>query len=164
LGGEVDIVSFLVLIGFIGATAVAATTGAIFRPGEWYERLAKPDWRPPNWLFAPVWSLLYLMIAFSGWLVWRDAGLAGAGLPLLVYFLQLLLNAAWTPMFFGLHRIDLGFLTIFALWLSILATIWLFYPVSVVAAMLLVPYFAWVSFAALLNLSIWRLNRTTVPS
>ncbi len=153
-----DLASFLVLIGFVAATLVAALTGAVFRPGAWYERLAKPDWRPPNWLFAPVWSLLYLMIAVSGWLVWREAGFAGAALPLAVYFLQLLLNALWTPIFFGLHRIDLGFVTISLLWLAILATIWLFWSVSVTAAVLLVPYLAWVSFAAMLNYSIWSLN------
>lgn len=153
-----DFVSFLALIGFVGAVVVAALTGAVFRPGAWYKRLAKPDWRPPNWLFAPVWSVLYLMIAVSGWLVWREEGFAGATLPLAVFFAQLLLNALWTPVFFGLHRIDLGFLTIACLWLAIVLTIGLFYTVSGVAALLLVPYLVWVSFAALLNYSIWRLN------
>lgn len=148
--------SFLVLIGFVGACLLAALTGSIFRPGEWYERLAKPDWRPPNWLFAPVWSLLYLMIALSGWLVWRETGFAGA---LAVYFLQLLLNGAWTPVFFGLHRIDLGLLVISLLWLAIAATIVAFYPISSLAAYLLLPYAVWVAIAMALNYSIWRLNR-----
>ena len=151
--------SFLVLIGFIAACTLAALTGAIFRPGAWYERLAKPAWRPPNWLFAPVWSLLYLMIAASGWLVWRVAGFSGGAGPLAVYALQLGLNAAWTPVFFGLHRIWLGFGTICLLWLAIAATVVVFYPVSPTAALLLLPYLAWVSFAAALNYAIWRLNR-----
>ena len=151
--------SFLVLIGFIAACALAALTGTLFRPGEWYERLAKPAWRPPNWLFAPVWSLLYLMIAVSGWLVWREAGFSGAAGPLAIYALQLGLNAAWTPVFFGLHRIGLGFATICLLWLAIVATIVVFYPVSAPAAFLLLPYLAWVTFAAALNHAIWRLNR-----
>jgi len=155
----VDFSSFLVLVGFIAACTLAALTGTVFRPGVWYERLAKPDWRPPNWLFAPVWSVLYLMIAASGWLVWREAGLAGAAGPLTLYAVQLLLNAAWTPVFFGLHRIGLGFLTLFALWLAIAATIGAFYSLSVTAALLLVPYLVWVSFAGALNFAILRLNR-----
>jgi tryptophan-rich sensory protein len=97
-------------------------TGAFFRPGEWYERLKKPSWRPPNRLFAPVWTVLYVMIAVSGWLVWREFGFAGAVLPLAVYALQLVLNAAWTPLFFGLHRPDLAFVDIVLVWLSIVAT------------------------------------------
>lgn len=147
--------SFLVLIGFIAASTLAALTGAIFRPGAWYERLAKPAWRPPNRLFAPVWSLLYLMIAVSGWLVWREAGLSW---PLAVFAMQLGLNAVWTPVFFGLRRIGLGFAVICLLWLAIAATIAAFYPVSPIAALLLLPYLAWVGFAAALNYAIWRLN------
>ena len=73
--------------------------GVIFRPGEWYEGLAKPSWRPPNWLFAPVWTILYISIAVSGWMVWRMSGLAGAAVPLAIFAVQLALNAAWTPIF-----------------------------------------------------------------
>src|SRR5581483_7529930 len=135
--------SLLVLLGFIAACFLAALTGAAFRPGEWYERLAKPAWRPPNRLFAPVWSVLYLTIALSGWLVWRDIGLAGAALPLAIYALQIALNAAWTPLFFGLHRPDLGLLDIMLLWLSIVATIAFFFPIHAGAALLLLPYLAW---------------------
>ena len=153
-----EIASIIGLCCFIAACFLAALTGAMFRPGEWYERLAKPSWRPPNRLFAPVWAALYLMIAASGWLVWREAGFAGAALPLTIYALQLVLNAAWTPIFFGLHRPDLGFLDIVLVWLSILSTILLFYPLDIGAALLLVPYFAWVTFAAALNFAIWRLN------
>jgi translocator protein len=146
------------LLGFIACCFLAALTGALFRPGEWYQRLAKPSWRPPNRLFGPVWTVLYLTIAVSGWLVWREAGLAGAVLPLTIYALQLALNAAWTPLFFGLHRPDLGFLDIVLVWLSIIATIAGFYPIHAVAALLLLPYLAWVTFAAALNFAIWRLN------
>ena len=116
-------VSILVLIGFAAACVLAASTGAAFPPGEWYEHLVKPSWRPPNWLFAPAWTILYLTIAVSGWLVWRDIGFAAAALPLTVYAVQLVLNAAWTPIFFGLHRLDLAFFEIVLLWLSIIATI-----------------------------------------
>ena len=147
------------LIGFVGVCFVAASMGAIFRPGSWYERLAKPSWRPPNWLFAPVWTVLYLAIAVSGWLIWRKAGLDGAALALPIYALQLALNAAWTPIFFGLHRLRAAFIEIVLLWASIAATIAFFYPVDALSALLLVPYLAWVFFAAALNFAIWRLNR-----
>ena len=157
-----DISETLVLIGFVGACFLAAATGAAFPPGDWYERLVKPAWRPPNWLFAPAWTVLYLTIAVSGWLVWRKSGLAGAALPLAIYLVQLMLNAAWTPIFFGLRRPDLAFIEIVALWLSIVATIATFHPVSAAAAWLQLPYLFWVTFAAALNFTIWRLNREPV--
>jgi tryptophan-rich sensory protein len=150
--------SWLSLLGFTAACFLAAMTGAFFRPGAWYERLKKPSWRPPNGVFAPVWSVLYAMIAVSGWLVWRDAGFTGAALPMSVYALQLILNASWPPLFFGLHRPALGFVDIVLLWLSIVATIALFVPIHIGAALLLVPYLAWVAFATALNLAVWRLN------
>ena len=150
--------SLVALLGFIAACFVVALTGSFFRPGVWYERLVKPSWRPPNWLFAPVWTVLYFMIAISGWLVWREAGFSGAALALTVYAIQLVLNAAWTPIFFGLHRAGLGLLDIVLVWLSIVATIWLFYPIHAGAALLLLPYLLWVTFAAALNFAIWRLN------
>ena len=150
--------SLLMLLGFVCICFLAAAMGAIFRPGAWYEQLAKPSWRPPNWVFAPVWTLIYLTIAVSGWLVWRKAGLSEGARPLAIYLVQLMLNAAWTPLFFGLHRPDLAFLDISLLWLSIIATIVVFYPLSPTAAFLLLPYLLWVTFAATLNFSIWRLN------
>ena len=153
--------SIIGLACFIAACFLAALTGAWFRPGAWYERLRKPSWRPPNRLFAPVWTVLYLMIAVSGWLVWRKVGFAGATLPLTVYALQLMLNAAWTPLFFGLHRPDLGFVDIVLVWLSIVAMIVLFMPIHVAAALLLLPYLVWVTFATALNFAVWRLNPST---
>ena len=103
------------------------------------------------------------MIAVAGWLIWREAGFAGAGLPLAVYALQLVLNAAWSPLFFGLHRPDLGFVDIVLVWLSIVTTIALFYPIHVAAALLLVPYLVWVTFATALNFAVWRLNHAVAP-
>jgi translocator protein len=150
--------SLLVLLGFVVVCFLAALTGAVFRPGGWYERLAKPSWRPPNRLFAPVWTILYFSIAVSGWLVWREAGFGTAALPLTIYGLQLFFNAVWTPLFFGLHRVDLGFLDIVLLWLSIVTTIALFYPIHLGATLILLPYLAWVTFAVALNFAIWRLN------
>ena len=99
-----NVFSIIVLIGFIGACLLAARIGARYRPGDWYERLAKPRWRPPNWLFPPAWAVLYLTIAVSGWLVWRTSGFGGAALPLAIYLVQLVLNAAWSPIFFGRRR------------------------------------------------------------
>ncbi len=154
-----DAHSLLMLTAFVAASFAAAATGAIFRPVEWYRRLNKPQWRPPDWLFAPVWTILYVSMAVSGWLVWREAGIAGALAPFGVYALQLLLNAAWTPIFFGLKRPDLALAEIIFLWAAIVATIVLFYPVSATAAWLLLPYLAWVSFASALNFSIWLRNR-----
>ena len=150
--------SLVALLGFVAACFAVALTGVYFRPGDWYERLIKPPWRPPNRLFAPVWTALYFTIAISGWLVWREVGFSGAALAFVVYVIQLVLNAAWSPIFFGLHRPDLGFLDIVLVWLSIVATMLLFYPVHDGAALLLLPYLLWVSFAAALNLAIWRLN------
>jgi translocator protein len=143
---------------FILACVATASSGALFRPGAWYESLRKPWWRPPNWLFGPAWTVLYLMIAASGWLVWREAGLAGAGLPLALYAAHLLINAAWSGFFFGMRRMDLALVDVALLWLSIAGMIRLFHPISTTAAWLLVPYLGWVSFAAYLNLTMLRLN------
>lgn len=148
------------LAGFVAACFFAALTGALFRPGAWYEQLQKPSWRPPNRLFAPVWTVIYLTIAVSGWLVWQEEAFAVTAPALTIYAVQLFLNAAWSPLFFGLHRPDLGFLDIVLVWLSIAATIVFFYPIHAVAALLLVPYLLWVTFAAALNFAIWRLNAT----
>lgn len=159
-----DLASVIVLMGFIGACLLAATTGATFRPGDWYEQLKKPSWRPPNWVFAPAWAILYLTIAVSGWLVWRTSGFAGAAAPLSIYLLQLGLNAAWSAIFFGMRRPDLAFVEIILLWLSIVATIAAFHPVNAAAAWLLLPYLAWVTFAAVLNFTVWRMNPRTVTA
>ena len=152
--------SIIILLGFAATCFLAASPGAVFRPGEWYERLAKPKWRPPNWLFAPVWSVLYLMIAVSGWLVWRVAGFSAAVFPLSIYAISLALNGAWSGFFFGLHRPDLAFFEVILLWVSIVATIVTFYPIEQYSALLLLPYLIWVTFAAMLNLAIWRLNQS----
>lgn len=146
----------LVIFAFLALAA--ASTGAIFQPGTWYEELAKPRWTPPKWLFPVAWSVLYAMIAISAWLVWRDAPFALAALPLIVWVIQLALNAAWSWIFFGLRRIGLALAELVLLWLAIAATIMMFAPLSTLAALLLVPYLIWVSFAGALNLAILRLN------
>ena len=150
--------AWLALAGWLLLCFAAASLGGIFGPGEWYASLNKPSWNPPGWLFGPVWTTLYAMMAVAAWLVWRRGGFARQGRALTFFLVQLALNAAWTPLFFGLQRPGLAFAEIVLLWLAIAATIYAFRPVSRVALWLLVPYLAWVSFAAALNFTLWRLN------
>ena len=144
---------------FALANLLAASSGAIFRPGPWYERIRKPPWRPPNWLFGPVWFVLYCMIAVSGWMVWRAAPPDQVSFPIALYGIQLLLNACWSYCFFGLRRPGLALLEMSLLWIAIAATMAAFVSISELAALLLVPYLLWVSFAWVLNHAIWRLNK-----
>jgi tryptophan-rich sensory protein len=150
--------SALALIGFLALCFGAAAFGAAFPPGEWYAGLTRPGWTPPNWLFGPVWTTLYVMIAVAGWLVWREGASPGRRTALLWYGLQLLLNALWSWLFFGLESPALGFADIFLLLAAIGATILAFRPVSRTAAWLLLPYLLWVGYASALNFAIWRLN------
>ena len=145
------------LAGFALAAAAAALIGGLGVAGttQEYAGLTQPSWAPPSWLFGPVWTVLYVMIAVAGWLVWRRTGWTSA---LTVYAVQLALNAIWTPIFFGFGQYGLALVDIAVLWVLIGVTIWLFRPVSRPAALMLVPYWAWVTFATALNLAIWRLN------
>ena len=113
-------------LGFAGWLVLcfaAAALGGFFLPGEWYAQLRKPSWNPPGWIFGPVWTALYTMMAVAAWLVWRRGGFAAQRVPLGLFLLQLLLNAAWSPLFFGLHHPALAFVEIVMLWLAILATV-----------------------------------------
>ncbi len=125
---------------------------------EWYPTLRKPAWNPPNWIFGPVWTVLYLMMATAGWLVWLDRDVSSVGFALALFAMQLALNVSWTAIFFGLRNPGAAFIEIVALWIAIAATISQFAQVRTGAAWLLAPYAAWVSFAAALNFEIWRLN------
>ena len=150
-----DYLSFVCFIVAVGLTAVP---GLKFRPGAWYRALRKPAWCPPNWVFGPVWLAIYLWIAVSGWLVWRQSAFDDALYALAFYAGQLVLNSLWSTIFFGLRQIGWALIEVLCLWLAILATIAAFYPLSAAAAFLFVPYAIWVAFAAVLNFSIWRLN------
>jgi benzodiazapine receptor len=150
--------SALGLLVTLALTLSAGFIGSRFPVDDWYAALSKPAWTPPNSLFGPVWGVLYLVIALAAWLVWRKAGLAGATVPLPVFALQLLLNAAWSWLFFGLHQVGVALVEIALLWLSIVATIVLFWRLSPASGLLMIPYLLWVSFATALNLAIWRLN------
>jgi len=119
---------------------------------------AEAPWNPPNWVFAPVWSALYLMMAVAAWLVWRRAGFGGASAALGLFAAQLIFNVAWSWLFFGLRSPGLAFGGIVVLWVAIVATIVSFARTTAAAAWIMTPYLAWVTFASTLNLAIWRLN------
>ena len=155
--------SVLILAIFVVICFAAAGLGSLFTtpqtaPGGWYETLDKPFFTPPSWLFGPVWTVLYLAMAVSGWLVWRLRGFAGAGVAMALFFVQLTLNLLWSVVFFGLEAPGLGLAEILILWACILLTILAFWRISRPAGLLLVPYLAWVTFATLLNAGIWLLN------
>jgi tryptophan-rich sensory protein len=136
-------------------TFCAPLAGAFSPPGDWYASLVKPEWNPPGWIFGPVWTVLYLTMAVAAWLVWKRDGWCCA---LWIYLAQLLLNAAWTPIFFGAHQLSWALIEIVALWLAIVLTVLAFLRVSKTAGWMLVPYLMWVSFAAVLNCTLWWMN------
>lgn len=146
------------LLGWVALCFAAAATGAFVSTKGWYEGLLKPSWNPPAWVFGPVWTLLYAMMAVAAWLVWREGGWARQKKPLRLFLVQWALNAAWTPIFFGFHQIGPALAEIMLLWIMLVLTINAFVQVSRVAAVLLLPYLAWVSFATALNFALWRLN------
>ena len=140
----------------------AGAIGSVFTYSEiptWYASLVRPDIAPPNWIFGPVWTTLYILMGTAAWLVWKaDAVRTAKRRALLVYALQLALNTLWSFIFFGMHALGLALVEICALWLAIAATIYLFYPISRTASYLLAPYLAWVSFASFLNYTLWMMN------
>ena len=136
----------------------ASLSAAFGGPDAWYNDLAKPVWNPPGWIFGPVWSLLYGMMAVAAWQVWQIGGWRQQRRPLGLFVLQWVLNAAWTPLFFGLHRPGIALIEIAALWLAISLTIHAFWRVRRTAALLLIPYWLWVGFASGLNATLWWRN------
>jgi benzodiazapine receptor len=146
---------------WIGICFGAAFVGSIFTTPSvpsWYAGLIKPSWTPPSWIFGPVWSALYLMMALAAWLVWRRSGLAAASIPITLFMVQLGLNVMWSILFFGLKMPGVAFGEIIILWFAILATAIAFWRSTPVAGYLLLPYLIWVTFATVLNLAIWRMN------
>lgn len=146
------------LLLFLALCFGAAFFGAQFEPASWYADLDKPSWNPPSGVFAPVWTVLYLAMAIAAWLVWLRRGWRDGAVALTVFFVQLALNAAWSWIFFGLHRMGWAFVEIVTLEAAILVTAWLFWKVRPLAGALLLPYAAWVGFAATLNFTLWRMN------
>lgn len=148
-----------VLIGFLAlALGVGVFAGLITEPNvlTWYPVLAKPSFNPPNWVFAPVWTTLYILMAVAGWRVWRITDFESRAL--LFWAVQLVLNFAWSFIFFGAHNIGLALIEIAALWLMVLLTMVAFFRIDRIAGWLFAPYLAWVSFAAALNAAIHQLN------
>jgi benzodiazapine receptor len=147
------------LLVWVWLALSAGLTGARFQPGSWYEDLVKPAWTPPDVLFPLVWTTLYVTMGVAAFRVWWRHGLRNAALALGLFVLQLVLNAAWSWLFFGRHAVGAALAEIALLWAVIAATFLAFRPRDRLAARLLVPYLAWVTFAAALNFAIWRLNR-----
>ncbi|WP_018831501.1 TspO/MBR family protein [Salinispora tropica] len=145
------------LLGFVTVVFCAAVIGGLGArdSSTVYAGLEQPAWAPPAGVFGPIWTVLYAMIAVSGWLIWRRGGFGPA---LWAWSAQLAFNAVWSPLFFGAGQYGLAFADIVLLWSAVGGTVLLSYPISRAAATLLLPYWAWVSYAALLNLAIWQLN------
>ena len=143
---------------FILICLAVGGSGAAFPPGEWYRQLAKPPLNPPAWVFGPVWTLLYILMGVSAWLIWLRPGLPAARIPLLLFAAQMALNGAWSWIFFGVHQVGLALIDILLLWAAIAATFISFWRIRRPAAALLIPYLLWVSFATYLNAALWRLN------
>ena len=148
------------LLGWTLLTFTAAGLGAIASADAsvFYSELARPSWAPPAWLFGPVWSALYALMAVSVWLVWRHRGFADVRPALVLFIVQLAANALWSWLFFAWHQGDLAFAEVLVLWCLIVATIVSFQRISILAAVLLYPYLAWCTFASALTFTIWRLN------
>ena len=149
------------LVVWIGVCLGAGALGAIATTTEingWYRTIAKPAWNPPDFVFGPVWTTLYMMMGVAAWIVWKPAGFRAAVLPLTLFAVQLGLNVAWSWIFFAMHQPGWACVEIVILWLAIVATTVAFFRSSKIAGWLMVPYLAWVSFASVLNFTIWQLN------
>ena len=147
------------LLCFIAAGIGAA---ASVQAGAFYGQLVRPEWAPPGWLFGPVWSVLYFLMAIAAWLVWRVAGWRAAGSSLGLFVLQLALNALWSWLFFGWRLGGPAFAEVLVLWSLIAATLVAFWRIRPLAGALLLPYLLWVGFASVLNYTVWQLNPQTL--
>lgn len=155
--------AWLALIPFLAICLGVGGLGAIVTEKgvrTWYPTLRKPPGTLPQWVFGPVWTTLYVLMAVSAWLVWRDYRW-GARAALFIFLAQLALNVAWSGIFFRARRPGFALFEILILWLAILFTIFVFYPLNAVSACLLLPYLLWVTYATYLNFGIWRLNRAS---
>jgi tryptophan-rich sensory protein len=141
---------------------IAGISGVLFTDtgeGSWYQQLAKPSWNPPGWLFGPVWTTLYILMGIAFYIVWKQPDATpNKKWAITLWVIQLVLNFCWTLIFFAAHEVGWALAEIIVLWLAILLTIFAFARISKVAAWLLVPYIAWVSFATILTATIWTLN------
>tara|TARA_Y100000814_G_scaffold289095_1_gene261548 strand:- start:578 stop:1063 length:486 start_codon:yes stop_codon:yes gene_type:complete len=152
IAGLATFIVISLIVSSIGGTITASSVDT------WYQDLNKPFFNPPDWLFAPVWSVLYILISIAGWRIWHKVGFGGALLAFSAYGLQFALNLAWSWVFFGMQLVGWALVEIITLFVAIIATGWLFRSIDKVAALLFVPYGLWVAFALILNASIWILN------
>ncbi len=152
--------SFLLFCLFLSACFAAGATGALFPTGPWYERLAKPSWVPPNWVFPVTWTTLYVLMSFAAA---RVAPLEGSEYAMGFWAAQIAVNAIWTPVFFGLRRLRAGIPIILCLWFFVAAAMVAHMRLDLWAGLALVPYLVWVTIAAALNWSVWRLNPDVKP-
>lgn len=148
------------LLGWFGVTFAAAAVGgfASANAGNFYQELARPGWAPPAWLFAPAWTSLYFLMGIAAWLVWREHGFRKARIALSLFLLQLAVNALWSWLFFVWKLGALAFAEVLILWVLILCTVVAFWRVRPLAAALLLPYLAWVTFASALTYAVWQRN------
>jgi tryptophan-rich sensory protein len=151
------------IIGFVAWLAVSFIAAAIgsaasIQAGPFYTQLVRPQWAPPPDVFGPVWTILYALMGIAAWLIWRIGGFRTARTALTLFLVQLAVNALWSWLFFGWHLGAVAFADIVLLWAAIVATMIAFWRIRPLAGALLIPYLLWVSFAALLNYSVWQLN------
>lgn len=151
------------ILGFIGwlIISIAASAGgaiASIQAKSFYGKLVQPEWAPPGWLFGPVWTTLFALMAIAAWLVWRDGGFAKHRSALTLFIIQLIPNVLWSWLFFAWNKGGLAFADILLLWVLIASTTINFWRINRLAGTLLIPYLLWVSFAAFLNYSVWQLN------
>ena len=149
---------FIILCLTVSAAGGAVTATSV---NTWYQVLEKPSFNPPDWVFAPVWTTLYVLMGLSSWRIWRCRASKAKQLALAIFGIQLFLNFVWSVLFFGLQRIDLALVEIAVLFIAILANIALYWRIERLAGLLLLPYAAWVAFAIMLNISLWLLNGTS---
>jgi benzodiazapine receptor len=153
----VGLFAFIILCLTVSGVGGAITATSV---DNWYQALEKPPFNPPDWVFAPVWTALYIVMGIAAWRVWRLRSFEVTGKALAVFAVQLTLNLAWSFLFFGLQRIDLALVEIVILLFAIIVTSTMFWRVDRLAGLLFVPYGAWVTYATIINASIWLLNET----
>ena len=151
---------WLLFFLFLSATFAAGATGALFPTGEWYKRLDKPSWVPPNWVFPVAWTSIYLLMSFAGA---RVAGMEGSGYAMAFWAIQIAFNALWTPVFFGLRNLRASLPIMAALWLAVLGCLISHWQLDTWAGLAFVPYMIWVTIAAALNTAMLRLNPDQKP-
>jgi tryptophan-rich sensory protein len=153
-----DTLGFAAILAFCLAASAVGSAAAASSVGTWYLALTKPWFNPPNWIFAPVWTALYFMMAIAAWRIWRRDGLAGARAAMTLFALQLVLNMVWSIVFFGLRSVGAALVEILVLLLAILATTVVFWRRDRMAGILFIPYAGWAAFATVLNAALWQLN------